>query len=167
MDLISVVNKNALECLNQNSKQPIENALFQSNRDLFLESDSDPEILIKIAFQQPVDLTGISIGCRKSDIEDNCSPKEIKLFANDPDIGFQDAEIASETQSLTVTKEQAENGSELTLRLAKFRRITHLSIFIQSNYGNEDKTRISNLCLIGQCPEVMNMKDWKPTKEQE
>lgn len=56
-DLSGHVDYSNLECLNQNPKHPIANALKQGYREdggLFLESDCDEQILINIPFQQKV-----------------------------------------------------------------------------------------------------------------
>ena len=58
---------------------------YREDDGLLLESDTDEQILIHIPFQQAARLTGIII---KSSAADGHAPKNIKLFVNQPTIGF-------------------------------------------------------------------------------
>jgi len=58
---------------------------YREDDGLFLESDTDEQILIHIPFSQAVRLSGIAI---KSTAKPTQAPKVMKLFVNRPTIGF-------------------------------------------------------------------------------
>jgi hypothetical protein len=91
-DLYSVILKTGSYCLNEDSKHPSGN-LYMGDHTLFLQSDTDEQLLIHIVFNQTVSLKTISLGIPS----DESCPHTIKLFVNKPSAGFSD--VSGSTQS--------------------------------------------------------------------
>ena len=82
-DLLELIEFSSLECLNQQPAHGIENALKQGYREddgLYLESDTDEQLLVNIRFNQSVKLSSIIL----KGPDDGHAPKRIKLFTNQP-----------------------------------------------------------------------------------
>ena len=60
MDLVSLINKSQSECLNQHDKHTWDHVLNASAL-TFLQSDVDEQILLNIAFNQPIKLHSLVI----------------------------------------------------------------------------------------------------------
>ena len=52
-------------------------------------------------------------------------------------------------------------------RFVKFQSLTCLSIFVASNQGDEDHTRIQKIAIFGQSGETMNVADIKKAGEED
>ena len=59
MDLLSLVDKKGSECLNESDSHPFHNALTAGKE--FLESDCDEQLILVLAFHQPVKLHSLQI----------------------------------------------------------------------------------------------------------
>jgi len=165
-DLLEYVDFRSVECLNQQPAHAIENALKQGYREdqgLYLESDTDEQLLIHIPFNQAVKLTSLVI---KSTDAEGKGPKNIKLFKNNPSLGFSEAENQPAVQEFDLSEKDLE-GQSLTLRFTKFQQLNTLSIFISSNQGDEDTTRIQKIAIFGQSGETMNVADIKKAGEED
>eukprot|EP00918_Siedleckia_nematoides_P083349 GHVU01182734.1.p1 GENE.GHVU01182734.1~~GHVU01182734.1.p1 ORF type:complete len:172 (+),score=39.53 GHVU01182734.1:236-751(+) len=163
--LLELIEDSRLECLNQKSSQGLRNATHQPNTDLYLESDADHELLIKIGFQRPVRLS--SIGFKASEQHLDQGPRSVKLFVDDLNMSFADAESSNPLQTLVLEREDVRAGKTFDLRHAKFKNMTGLVIFVDSNQEDEDTTIIGHLSLKGAPVNNMNMKDWKPPEKSE
>ena len=90
-DLLASVELPNLECLNALPDHPLANALKQGYREddgLYLESDTDEQLLIHIPFQSAVSLSGLVLKSVKSEDQ---APKRVKLYVNKPTLGFSGA----------------------------------------------------------------------------
>jgi hypothetical protein len=122
-DLLDNINFQALECLNEQPSHAASNVLKQGYREddgLYLESDTDEQLLIKIPFQQKVKLQGIAF---KGPAEEG--PKVVKLYANKPSLGFSDVDSTPAAQEFTLTEADLE-GKQLPLKLVKFNNVDDL-----------------------------------------
>lgn len=163
-DLLDIVNLSVVECLNQKPEQPVENALKQGLRDddgLYLESDTDEQLLIHIPFRQCVKLHSICI----LGPDDGRAPLRVKLFINNPTIGFSEASDSPATQEAELTEENIK-GMPILLRFVKFQNVTCLSLFIESNQQDEDTTRVTKITVQGFSGEVMNVAAIKDQQKQ-
>ncbi|KAI7822824.1 galactose-binding domain-like protein [Kickxella alabastrina] len=151
-DLTKLVMKTQSECLNQNDDRPLENVF--SEGDSFLESDVDEQMVLHIAFNQPIKLHSIMI---KAPLDR--APKHIKLFSNRSDLGFDDAETSEATQEIELTEDMYKSGGVINLRYVRFQNINNLSIFVADNLGGDDVTVINQLAFIGTAVNVANMSD--------
>jgi hypothetical protein len=81
----SLIEKNSLTCLNEDSNHPLINAMGtkgpneMANEDTFVQSDMDAELLIQMKFINPVKLTGIQFSIAGKD--EDAAPKIVKLFS--------------------------------------------------------------------------------------
>lgn len=79
------------------------------------------------------------------------APKTIKLFVNSSStLGFDDAESLDPAQEIELTEKQAKGEEAVQLRFVRFQNVTALSVFVASNQGDEETTRIDKLELLGQ-----------------
>jgi hypothetical protein len=71
---------------------------YREDELLLLESDTDEQLLIHIPFNQAVRLSAIVI---KSNSKPDQAPKKIKLFINNPTIGFSGTSIVEDNGTCT------------------------------------------------------------------
>ncbi|KAJ1722452.1 hypothetical protein LPJ53_003136 [Coemansia erecta] len=154
IDLTSVVLKTQSECLNQNDSKPLENVWAKN--DSVLESDVDEQMVLHVAFNQPIKLHSIML---RAPLEN--APRSIKIFANRTDIGFDDADSAEPTQEIEMTEEMYKSGGVVGLRYVRFQNVNSVSIFVADNLGDEDVTAITQLAFIGTAVNTANMSDIK------
>ena len=89
MCLLGVIDSNGSECLNESDSHPFQHALSDST-DQYLESDCDEQLIIALAFQQPVklhslQLTGPTDGIliNNTRIHKNCNVTLVPIFTKD------------------------------------------------------------------------------------
>jgi len=159
------IDLSTVECLNQDDAHPVTNAIRSSSggeegEETVLQSDPDVDhqLLIKLAFRQPVKLKAMTLHGRT---EDGTAPMTLKIFQGQMSIGFQEAEEDEATQTLDLSASQVDSGEPITLKFVKFQNVSSLQIFVQSNFG-ADTTRINQLDFLGSLCETVDMKSWKP-----
>lgn len=153
-DLLDSINFRSVECLNQKNNG-IDNVLKQGYRNdsgLILDSDTDEQLIIHIPFQNSVKLHSISIA---SDAGDS-APRRVKLFINRASLGFSEASSEAAVQEFELTPDNLE-GQPVVLKYVKFQRVTHLTIFIEDNQGEDDMTRIQCIRLFGSAGQTMDV----------
>ncbi|XP_075885393.1 thioredoxin-like protein 1 [Nelusetta ayraudi] len=156
MDLMPFVNKAGCECLNESDDCGFENCL--NKEPSCLESDCDEQLLITIAFNQPVKL--FSMKLQSSDFSQ--APKELKIFINLPrSMGFDDAERSEATQVLELSEEDYKDDGLIPLRYVKFQNVQSVTVFVKSNQGEEETTKINYLTFIGTPVQATNMGEFK------
>ncbi|KAJ8286668.1 hypothetical protein GJAV_G00041790 [Gymnothorax javanicus] len=156
MDLMPFVNKAGCECLNESDDCGFENCL--SKDPSFLESDCDEQLLITVAFNQPVKL--FSMKLHSFDFAQ--APKCVKMFINLPrSMDFDDAERSEATQALELSEDDVKEDSLIPLRYVKFQNVNSVTLFIKSNQGDEETTKVNYLTFIGTPVQVTNMNDFK------
>lgn len=122
LDLTSFIDKKQSECLNESDQHTLANALLPTPS-LYLESDCDEQLIINLAFTQPVKLHSIKLCAPESN-----GPKTIKLFINQPrTLDFDQASSNEPVQLLTVAKEDLE-GNPIPLRFVKFQNVQNLQV---------------------------------------
>mmetsp|Transcript_130579 Transcript_130579/g.279197 ORF Transcript_130579/g.279197 Transcript_130579/m.279197 type:complete len:318 (+) Transcript_130579:63-1016(+) len=165
-DLVDVT---TLECLNQDDAHPVTNAVSRYAADAerlagaALQSDPgvDHQLLIKIGFRQPVKLKAITF---RGTTEDDTAPRVVKVFQGQKDIDFQDADEAEPLHLLNITESQIQACDPLVLHFVKFQHVSTLQLFVESNFG-ADITRIERLEFWGTPAETVDMKVWKPVRQ--
>eukprot|EP00928_Gymnodinium_smaydae_P086897 TRINITY_DN71299_c0_g1_i1.p1 TRINITY_DN71299_c0_g1~~TRINITY_DN71299_c0_g1_i1.p1 ORF type:complete len:164 (+),score=54.57 TRINITY_DN71299_c0_g1_i1:81-572(+) len=148
-----------VECLNQDPGHPVAN-IFQPNGELVLKSETDPQLLIKVTFRQPVKLTAISFSGKS---EDETAPRTVKLFLGKDHIGFSEAETEEPTQQFELEAAQVDEPQPVPLRFVKFQNVTSIQIFVEDNFG-ADLTTVQRIQFLGMEGNKMDMKDFKPIK---
>ncbi|XP_062410710.1 thioredoxin-like protein 1 [Sardina pilchardus] len=156
MDLMPFVSKTGCECLNESDDYGFDNCLIKDTS--FLESDCDEQLLITMAFSQPVKLFSMKLQC--SDFAN--APKCVKIFINLPrSMDFDDAERSEATQKLDLGEEEYKEDGLIPLRYVKFQNVNSVTLFIKSNQGEEETTKINYLTFIGTPVQATNMNDFK------
>ncbi|XP_062057702.1 thioredoxin-like protein 1 isoform X5 [Lepus europaeus] len=162
MDLMPFINKAGCECLNESDEHGFDNCL---RKDLtFLESDCDEQLLITVAFNQPVKLYSMKF----QGPDNGQGPKYVKIFINLPrSMDFEEAERSEPTQALELTEDDIKEDGIVPLRYVKFQNVNSVTIFVQSNQGEEETTRISYFTFIGTPVQATNMNDFKRLAKKE
>lgn len=124
--------------------------------------------MIKLAFRDPVSLTGLVIRATKGPKADDLKefededegpckpfpPRLIKLFANKPQLDFTDAVDMKAGQDIKLSKKHIK-GNKIQLKALKFQRCTSLQIFIVENQNQDSEknpntlTYLNRIGLIG------------------
>lgn len=74
---------------------------------------------------------------------------------------FEEAERSEPTQALELTEDDIKEDGIVPLRYVKFQNVNSVTIFVQSNQGEEETTRISYFTFIGTPVQATNMNDFK------
>eukprot|EP00884_Botryococcus_braunii_P008134 jgi/Botrbrau1/17321/Bobra.0015s0069.1 len=163
-DLLDFIQWPCVEVMNSQSEQGAQNALKQGYRDddgLFLESDTDEQLLIHIPFNQAVKLTSLTL---KAMGVGGQAPRKVKLFTNRPSLGFNEATSFPAVQEFTLSEADLE-GKPLQLKFVKFQNVTTLTIFIEDNQGDEETTKIQKIVVSGTAGETFNVAEIKKIED--
>ncbi|KAM9168215.1 thioredoxin-like protein 1 isoform 4-T4 [Mergus octosetaceus] len=156
MDLMPFINKAGCECLNESDEHGFDNCLRKDST--YLESDCDEQLLITVAFSQPVKLYSMKL----QGPDNGQGPKYIKIFINLPrSMDFEEAERSEPTQALELTPDDIKEDGIIQLRYVKFQNVNSVTLFVQSNHGDEETTRITYFTFIGTPVQATNMNDFK------
>jgi len=169
--LNDLIDTSTLECLNQDEAHPVTNAISNTPADadrlaeaaLQSDPDVDHQLLIKLGFRQPVKLKAITF-CGRT--EDETAPQIVKVFQGQTSIGFQEAEDQESVQTLSLSASQIDASEPIMLHFVKFQHVTTLQLFVESNFG-ADVTRIEQMNFWGAPAQTVDMKAWKPVKNDE
>ncbi|CAI5787779.1 1 isoform X2 [Podarcis lilfordi] len=125
MDLMPFINKAGCECLNESDEHGFDNCLRKDST--FLESDCDEQLLITVAFNQPVKLYSMKF----QGPDNGQGPKYIKVFINLPrSMDFEEAERSEPTQALELTPDDIKEDSIIQLRYVKFQNVNSVTVSI-------------------------------------
>ncbi|TFK55513.1 DUF1000-domain-containing protein [Heliocybe sulcata] len=186
MSLLELLNISQTTCLNESFEHGIKSILSSKKINTtgeFLLSDADEQLLLNISFIQTVRVRSIIINSRNA----SQAPKELKILVNRIDVGFEDVQDAKEpevAQALILTEEQVTEGKQIPLRFVRFQTVNSMQvrgpsrslpqacatlrlrqIFVASNQGGEDETRIDGIDILG--VPVETTKDLSGLKKQE
>uniref|UniRef100_A0A673INR2 PITH domain-containing protein n=1 Tax=Sinocyclocheilus rhinocerous TaxID=307959 RepID=A0A673INR2_9TELE len=121
------------------------------------------QLLITIAFNQPVKLFSLKLLAA----ELAQAPKSVKIFINLPrSLGFDDAERSEATQALDLSEEDYKDDGLIPLRYVKFQNVNSVTLFIKSNQGDEETTKVNYLTFIGTPVQATNMSDFKRVSKE-
>ncbi|XP_070148882.1 thioredoxin-like protein 1 [Polyergus mexicanus] len=155
MDLSSFIMKQQCECLNESDYHSLSQCLNSDNG--YLQSDEDEQLIMSLAFSQPVKVHSLKI---KAPAENG--PKNIKLFINQPrTIDFEMASSNTSVQDLTLSAKDIEEGNPIPLRYVKFQNVQNFQIFVVDNQNGSETTRIDQLVIIGSPISTTNMGEFK------
>lgn len=115
-------------------------------------NEGDPELIFSITFKEKASITGIMIEAFDSD----CAPTEIRLYSQKKTIDFSDIDDTPATETLKVT-----SGKILGLKLAKYKNIDNLALFMKND--NAKLLKINNIQLYGSSGENTDMSQVKNT----
>lgn len=176
MDLSAFINKSQCECLNDSDEHNLSGCLSPGSS-TWLESDCDEQLIINLAFNQPLKLHSLKLVAPKEN-----GPKSVKLFVNVPQtLDFDQANSLEPLQKLELSAEDIAKGTPVQLRYVKFQNVQNLlvgislslirvnanrtpyspQIFVENNQSGSEVTRIDYLSLIGSPVSATNMNDFK------
>nr|WEP24191.1 thioredoxin-like 1 [Andrias davidianus] len=156
MDLMPFISKAGCECLNESDDHGFDNCLCKDQT--FLESDCDEQLLMTVAFNQPVKLYSMKL----HGPDNGQGPKYVKIFINLPrSIDFDEAMRSEPTQAVELASEDLKEDGIVQLRYVKFQNVNSVTIFVQSNQGEEETTKITYFSFIGTPVQATNMSDFK------
>jgi hypothetical protein len=132
----------------------------------WVESDTDPELMIHMPFQSTVKIHSLQITSKvpedvdEDDDETPMRPRTLKLFINKPNIvGFD--EDVEPTQEIAIEDSDWESSTAtatVSLRYVKFQKVSTLCIFVvNGNRDSGEKTRIDRIKIIGESGEKRDM----------
>ncbi|KAL5476951.1 hypothetical protein ACEPAI_3137 [Sanghuangporus weigelae] len=148
------IDPSQVNCLNEIHEHSLKSILPKGSDGAYLESDADEQLLLNVYFTQRVRLRSIVIQTNEKHISQ--APKTVKLFTNRSSIGFEDVEDASEAQTaqtLEFTEDDVQNGKAILLRYVRFQNVDSVHIFVASNQGDEETTRIDRIEFFGNLNE--------------
>ncbi|KAJ7632332.1 DUF1000-domain-containing protein [Roridomyces roridus] len=170
-----------LQCLNENDEHPLRSILEDKKlnaRDSYLLSDVDAELLLSLQFNQAVRISAVRTLFLFGTAQDNLfklvlkstvfeeAPKQVKLFVNHPSIGFEHVESDDPVAEIDIgadDKNALQEGYQIPLqqgrrikvvKFSKLQTVTSLHIFVASNQGGGDVTRIDGIDVLGYTPET-------------
>ncbi|KAJ3827096.1 PITH domain-containing protein, partial [Lentinula raphanica] len=156
--LLQFLDLQQLNCLNESSEHNFKSIVSSKSvntSNSYLESDADEQLLLNVAFNQAVRVKSLII--KSTDIAH--APKKIKLAVNRPNLGFDDVADAEEpavAQILELDQETVTEGKPVALRFVRFQSVNSLHagcirypIFVVSNHGDEEETKINAIDVIG------------------
>lgn len=150
-----------VECLNENHEFPVKNLFARG--DATLKSDTDHQLLIKIQFRQPVKISGL----RFTAVNEESMPTDVKVFINQPHMGFGEADDTPSTQDLCLNSETCNLAGKkdaiVPVKYVKFQNVSDLQIFVSENAGSE-VTELKLLEIFGTTAEKSDIASWKPVK---
>ncbi|KAN0124014.1 PITH domain containing protein [Russula decolorans] len=141
-----------LNCLNEVDDHNLKGILSgktKNTTDSYLLSDADEQLLLNIYFNQAVRIKSIVL--HTADSQEG--PKLIKLLINRSALGFEDVEDAEEPKAALLVQELSEDtvkeGRQIDLKFVRFQSVTSLHIFVSSNQGGKETTRIDAIDILG------------------
>lgn len=147
--LYTKINMEAVQCLNTDSPakcvfKPWDQRL---DRDQYVESDADPELLFRIPFTGCVKLKGIIV----IGGEGESHPNKMRLFKNAPEMTFDDVGRKAD-QEFELTPD-SEGNVQYGVIAARFNSVDTLTIHFPSSFGG-DNTKIYYIGLKGDFHEA-------------
>jgi len=115
----------------------------------YLESNVDEQLLLLVKFTPRLKLHEIQLQA----FNDGSAPKSIRVFVDQPHLGFDNVGDAIPTQEVTLSEEDLAKGSDnvlrIPLKLNKFHKVDTVSLFVEDNMGGKKRTRIKRIRFIG------------------
>lgn len=147
----SLIEFGKCEALNSQSPETVKEAFgfggsIKSNKD-------DPEIIVVVTFKEKVSLTGLLI----ESYNDGNQPNTVQLFPNKTSISFSDIGVVPSTE----TFKNYTSGKQYPLKIAKYRNIDTLVLYIANESGSI--VEVNNITLYGTSAENTDMSQMKNT----
>lgn len=124
VELSSFITKSGCECLNESDDHPLAHCL-DNNKQTYLESDCDEQLMITLSFSQPIKLHSVKIRA-----PEGYGPKTLKFFLNQPrSLDFDKAESSEPVQLVELKPEDlVEDAKPVQLKYVKFQNVNSLTI---------------------------------------
>ncbi|KTW32740.1 thioredoxin [Pneumocystis jirovecii RU7] len=147
--LNSLIDQRQLDCLNMDKNYPFR-SIFE--KEGHLQSDVDEQLLLYIPFKSTVRIHSLILECKNQAQAPLCVSLYINLISL-PSFEDVSGSGSQPTQRIENITYDANGRSVIPLRYVKFQRVVSLVLFVESNGGNEDVSRIDNLMVIGETTE--------------
>ena len=114
-------------------------------------SDADEQLILIIPFTGNMKIKSIALWSNNDRLQ---SPDRMQVFVNRDDIDFDSVESTTPTQEWELV-ERAPDGDvvEYPTKMAKFSGVRSLAIFLPSNFGRRDVTRLDYVGFKGEFEE--------------
>ncbi|KAI0637304.1 DUF1000-domain-containing protein [Trametes polyzona] len=151
VSLLEFLDLSQLTCLNESQEHTLKSIVADKKRNTgsaYVLSDADEQLLITLPFNQTVKIRSIAI---QSSSEAQ-APRTLRLVTNRPALSFDDVEedgAGGVLQELELSAEDVREGRRVPLRFVRFQSVNSLHIFVKSNQGGEDETRIDAIDIFG------------------
>lgn len=122
--LLSQIDMSQTNCLNEATGHDLKKMLAEPSS--YLESDADEQLLLNIAFLQAVKLFAIRLTTTESALDN--SPKTIKIFADQANLGFDEATSQTPLQEFELSEGQSKGKELVLLRYVKFQKVNSLQV---------------------------------------
>ncbi|KAN0062629.1 hypothetical protein ACQY0O_005170 [Thecaphora frezii] len=169
--LLHLVDETRSAALNEHPDHRLQAILRDPGSEQHLESDADEELILQVSFKQKVKLSAILLRTAASAVAS--APKQVKVFANRPNLGFDDASNEEPAQTLELAESDVVAATDgvagskaIPLRFVKFQDVTSIAIAILSNQGGSESTRIDAIDVFGAASETTNMGDLRKLEAQ-
>ncbi|KAI0713315.1 DUF1000-domain-containing protein [Earliella scabrosa] len=165
ISLLEHLDTSQLNCLNESPEHTLNGIVASKKRNTgsaYLLSEADEQLLLNIPFNQTVKVRAIALQTANA----AQAPKTIRLLINRPSLTFSDVEDGDDfLQEIELSEEDAREGKKIPLRFVRFQSVNSLHIFVVSNQGGEDETRIDAIDIFG--VPVMGTRDVSGLKKVE
>ncbi|KAI6043097.1 DUF1000-domain-containing protein [Pisolithus marmoratus] len=153
ISLLEHLDISQVNCLNEQQEHNLKSIVASKkinppDSSAYLASDADEQLLVNICFNQVVRIRTLVI--KTKEVEEG--PKTIKLRVNNPSISFSDVEGAADNtfaQVIQLSAQDVTEGRPIALRFVRFQSVNSLHIFVESNQGGGEETRIDALDVLG------------------
>jgi len=136
-------------CLNEAAGHTLESIVRPHKQPgSYLLSDVDEQLLLNVSFHQTVRIKALRVLSH----EPSKGPFTVKILVNRPSIGFEDVQEAQESevaQVVQLSEEDIRVGKPIPLRFVRFQSVNSVHLFVTSNQGDSDETRIDELDFFG------------------
>ncbi|XP_031450576.1 PITH domain-containing protein 1 [Phasianus colchicus] len=149
------IDRGRLQCLNER-REGSGARVFRAweergDREQFVESDEDAELLFNVPFTGSVKLKAVVVMGE----DDDSHPSELRLFKNIPQMSFDDA--AREPEQTFSLNPDPVGELEYPTKIARFSNVHDLSMYFPKNFGAET-TKIFYIGLKGEWTEAHRHK---------
>jgi len=136
-------------CLNESAGHTLKSIMEPHKASgSYLLSDVDEQLLLNVSFHQTVRIKALRVHSH----EPSQGPLVVKILVNRPSIGFEDVQDAHEpevAQTVQLSEEDVRVGKQISLRFVRFQSVNSVHLFVGSNQGGSDETRIDELDFFG------------------
>ncbi|KAI0362798.1 DUF1000-domain-containing protein [Trametes cingulata] len=165
VSLLEFLDLSQLTCLNESQEHTLKSIVAEKKRNTgsaYVLSDADEQLLLTLPFNQTVKIRAIVLQTANA----AQGPRKIRLVTNRPSLGFDDVEDEkSVVQEIELSEDDVREGRKIPLRFVRFQSVNSLHIFVMSNQGDEDETRIDAIDVFGM--PLMGTRDVSGLKKVE
>jgi len=166
--LLSYLDNSQINCLNEAAEHNLKSILQSkalNSSPAHVLSDVDEQLLLSVHFNQSVRVRSMVIKTSSA----SQAPRDITIFVNRPSIGFEDVDSdgadRNAAQILSLSEAQVTQGQRVPLRYVRFQSVNSIHIFVGSNHGGEEQTRIDGIDFFG--TPVETTKDLSGLQQEE